>query len=134
MLDHAYHGHLRSTIALSPYKFNGSATGRPRTHVAALPTEPGALESLRAQIDAPAAFFAESLQGCGGQIVYPPGYLTRGVRGGARGRRACASPTRSRPASAASASTSGASSSTASCRTSSRSASRSATATRSARW
>jgi 4-aminobutyrate aminotransferase-like enzyme len=29
-----------------------------------------------AQIDAPAAFFAESVQGCGGQIVYPEGYLT----------------------------------------------------------
>ena len=27
-------------------------------------------------IDAPAAFFAESVQGCGGQIVYPEGYLT----------------------------------------------------------
>jgi 4-aminobutyrate aminotransferase-like enzyme len=77
VLDHAYHGHLRSQIALSPYKFNGAGgRGRPRsTHVAALPTEPGALDSLRAQISTPAAFFAESLQGCGGQIVYPPGYL-----------------------------------------------------------
>jgi 4-aminobutyrate aminotransferase-like enzyme len=73
VLDHAYHGHLRSTIALSPYKFKHDRPAR--THVAALPTEPGALQSLRDQIDAPAAFFAESLQGCGGQIVYPPGYL-----------------------------------------------------------
>jgi 4-aminobutyrate aminotransferase-like enzyme/Ser/Thr protein kinase RdoA (MazF antagonist) len=78
VLDHAYHGHLRSQIALSPYKFNGAGgTGRPRsTHVAAQPTATGALESLHAQINAPAAFFAESLQGCGGQIVYPDGYLT----------------------------------------------------------
>jgi 4-aminobutyrate aminotransferase-like enzyme len=77
VLDHAYHGHLRSQIALSPYKFDGAGgSGRPRTtRVAALPTEPGALGSLREAIDAPAAFFAESLQGCGGQIVYPPGYL-----------------------------------------------------------
>ena len=74
VLDHAYHGHLRSTIALSPYKFGSDRP--PGTHVAALPTEPGALESLSAQIEAPAAFFAESVQGCGGQIVYPPGYLT----------------------------------------------------------
>jgi len=74
VLDHAYHGHLRSTIALSPYKFGSDRP--PGTHVAALPTEPGALESLLAQIEAPAAFFAESVQGCGGQIVYPPGYLT----------------------------------------------------------
>jgi 4-aminobutyrate aminotransferase-like enzyme len=74
VLDHAYHGHLRSTIALSPYKFRDARPAR--THVAALPTKPGALDSLRAAIDAPAAFYAESLQGCGGQVVYPPGYLT----------------------------------------------------------
>ncbi|HET6550256.1 MAG TPA: aminotransferase class III-fold pyridoxal phosphate-dependent enzyme, partial [Solirubrobacter sp.] len=73
VLDHAYHGHLRSTIALSPYKFRDARP--PRTHVAALPTEPGALESLKAQLDSPAAFFAEPIQGCGGQIVYPDGYL-----------------------------------------------------------
>ena len=32
VLDHAYHGHLRSQIALSPYKFNGAggAGGRGR--------------------------------------------------------------------------------------------------------
>src|SRR3954451_1480374 len=74
VLDHAYHGHLRSTIALSPYKFKRDRPAR--TRVAALPTEAGALESLVSQIDAPAAFFAESVQGCGGQIVYPEGYLT----------------------------------------------------------
>ncbi len=74
VLDHAYHGHLSSTIALSPYKFGDA---RPAgTHVAALPTEPDALDSLREQIGEPAAFFAESLQGCGGQIVYPRGYLS----------------------------------------------------------
>ena len=71
VLDHAYHGHLSSTIAISPYKVS-----KPRARVAALPTEPNALESLRSLIDAPAAFFAESVQGCGGQIVYPEGYLT----------------------------------------------------------
>jgi 4-aminobutyrate aminotransferase-like enzyme len=71
VLDHAYHGHLSSTIAISPYKVRA-----PRARVAALPTEPGALDSLRAQVEAPAAFFAESLQGCGGQVVYPAGYLT----------------------------------------------------------
>ena len=71
VLEHAYHGHLRSTIALSPYKVRD-----PATRIAALPTEPGALESLRSLIDAPAAFYAESLQGCGGQVVYPSGYLT----------------------------------------------------------
>jgi 4-aminobutyrate aminotransferase-like enzyme/Ser/Thr protein kinase RdoA (MazF antagonist) len=71
VLDHAYHGHLSSTIAISPYKVSN-----PRARVAALPTEPKALDSLRSAIGEPAAFFAESVQGCGGQIVYPEGYLT----------------------------------------------------------
>ena len=55
VLDHAYHGHLRSTIALSPYKFRDARPAR--THVAALPTEPDALASLRAAVDAPAAIW-----------------------------------------------------------------------------
>jgi 4-aminobutyrate aminotransferase-like enzyme/Ser/Thr protein kinase RdoA (MazF antagonist) len=88
VLDHAYHGNLSSLIALSPYKFNrAGGGGRPAgTHVAPLP-DPyrGALGATAAPYaDAvrelcertpPAAFFAESLQSCGGQIVYPPGYL-----------------------------------------------------------
>jgi 4-aminobutyrate aminotransferase-like enzyme/Ser/Thr protein kinase RdoA (MazF antagonist) len=88
VLDHAYHGNLSSLIALSPYKFDrAGGRGRPAgTHVAPLP-DPyrGALgteaapyaDALRAVCDGcePAAFFAESLQSCGGQIVYPPGYL-----------------------------------------------------------
>ena len=74
VLDHAYHGHLRSTIALSPYKFRSD---RPeRTHVAALPTEPGALESLLSRSTRPPPSSPSRVQGCGGQIVYPPGYLT----------------------------------------------------------
>jgi 4-aminobutyrate aminotransferase-like enzyme/Ser/Thr protein kinase RdoA (MazF antagonist) len=86
VLDHAYHGHLSSLIALSPYKFNRrGGTGRPpATHVAALP-DPyrgrfGAdaqayADAVRDAHAAPAAFFAESLQSCGGQIVYPDGFL-----------------------------------------------------------
>ncbi|HEX6027234.1 MAG TPA: aminotransferase class III-fold pyridoxal phosphate-dependent enzyme, partial [Solirubrobacter sp.] len=66
VLDHAYHGHLSSTIAISPYKLS-----EPRARVA----EPGSLDSLRAQIDAPAAFFVEPIQGCAGQVVHPSGYL-----------------------------------------------------------
>jgi 4-aminobutyrate aminotransferase-like enzyme len=68
VLDHAYHGHLSSTIAISPYKVSD-----PRARVAV----PGSLHSLRAQIDAPAAFFTESIQGCGGQVVHPAGYLSQ---------------------------------------------------------
>jgi 4-aminobutyrate aminotransferase-like enzyme len=86
VLDHAYHGHLSSLIALSPYKFN-RAGGRgqpPETHVAPLPDpyrgryQADAAAYAGAVRDAhpePAAFFAESLQSCGGQIVYPDGYL-----------------------------------------------------------
>ena len=73
VLDHAYHGHLSSTIALSPYKFKAARAARTRT--ATLPTELGRARLLHAQIDAPAAFFAEPMQGCGGQIVHPAGYL-----------------------------------------------------------
>jgi 4-aminobutyrate aminotransferase-like enzyme/Ser/Thr protein kinase RdoA (MazF antagonist) len=73
VLDHAYHGNLTSTIELSPYKAPPPA---PRVRVAASPVTEGALESLYAAIDEPAAFFAESLQGCGGQLVYPSGYLS----------------------------------------------------------
>ncbi|ADB50671.1 aminotransferase class III-fold pyridoxal phosphate-dependent enzyme [Conexibacter woesei] len=96
VLDHAYHGHLGSQIALSPYKFDGrGGEGRaPHTHVCELPdpyrgrlrdkAATGAayardVEARVAELAAagtgPAAFFAESLQSCGGQIVYPDGYL-----------------------------------------------------------
>ncbi|GHH69313.1 4-aminobutyrate aminotransferase [Streptosporangium violaceochromogenes] len=98
VLDHAYHGHLSSQIALSPYKFNGrGGRGRPgATHVCELPdvyrgrlragrdgdlgpryaaSVAGRLAALRERGRRPAAFFAESLQSCGGQIVYPDGYL-----------------------------------------------------------
>jgi 4-aminobutyrate aminotransferase-like enzyme len=73
VLDHAYHGHLSSLIAISPYKFDrAGGGGRPATTRVAVP---GDAESVRAQADGIAAFFAEPLQGCGGQVVFPPGYL-----------------------------------------------------------
>ena len=87
VLDHAYHGHLSSLIALSPYKFNRRGG---RGQVRARPTSPplpdrrprplGTVACATQTPSAtahpePAAFFAESLQGCGGQVVYPPGYL-----------------------------------------------------------
>jgi 4-aminobutyrate aminotransferase-like enzyme/Ser/Thr protein kinase RdoA (MazF antagonist) len=75
VLDHAYHGNLSSTIALSPYKFNGRG-GRgapPTTRVAA----PGDAESVRALADGVAAFFAEPIQSCGGQVVFPAGFLEK---------------------------------------------------------
>ena len=92
VLEGAYHGNLTTLIGVSPYKFDGhGGTGRPSTtHVVPMP-DPyrGAyrgmtLETGRAFADTVrhaaqhadmAAFMAESVPGCGGQIVPPPGYL-----------------------------------------------------------
>jgi 4-aminobutyrate aminotransferase-like enzyme/tRNA A-37 threonylcarbamoyl transferase component Bud32 len=93
VVDHAYHGHTRALIDISPYKFNGKGgQGRPaRTHIAPMPDtyrgiykagdrDAGMKYARLAQraIDAApgiAAFITESLLSCGGQIVLPPGYL-----------------------------------------------------------
>ncbi|MBW3534012.1 MAG: aminotransferase class III-fold pyridoxal phosphate-dependent enzyme [Gemmatimonadetes bacterium] len=101
VLDAAYHGNTTSLIGMSPYKFAGpGGSGRPPwVHVAALPdpyrgAHRGATgeaaaayaEDVRARLrDASArggaaAFFAETLPGCGGQIVPPRGYLARAFR------------------------------------------------------
>lgn len=101
VLDAAYHGNTTSLVEMSPYKFAGPGGGGrpPWVHVAALPdpyrgphrggtTEAAAAyaEDVRARLrDAAArggaaAFFAESLPGCGGQVVPPPGYLARAFR------------------------------------------------------
>ena len=68
---------------------------------------------------------------CGGQIVFPQGFLADAYRVACARPAGCASPTRCRPGSAASGRTSGRSRRRASCPTSSPWASRSATATRS---
>ena len=62
VLDHAYHGHL----TLDDRALARTSSGRPAggTHVAALPTEPWALEPSR-QIDAPGGVLRRAvLQGC----------------------------------------------------------------------
>lgn len=92
VLDGAYHGNLTSLIDISPYKFEGRG-GYPRpatTHVVPMPDpfrgphrgmtiESGQAyaEYVRraAEQSEIAAFMAESVPGCGGQIVPPPGYL-----------------------------------------------------------
>uniref|UniRef100_T1J015 Uncharacterized protein n=1 Tax=Strigamia maritima TaxID=126957 RepID=T1J015_STRMM len=100
VIDHAYHGHLNSTIDISPYKFNHpGGQGKPGyIHVAPCPdvyrgkfrTEDWADEDL-GQLYAnevrdivaslatlgkkPRAFIAESLLSCGGQIILPHNYL-----------------------------------------------------------
>jgi 4-aminobutyrate aminotransferase-like enzyme len=96
-LDWGYHGNTNDLVEISPYKFlRKGGTGRPpHTHVAELPDpyrgrfrsydlEHGrgyaasvatALEAATARGRGAAAFIAESISGCGGQVVFPEGYL-----------------------------------------------------------
>ncbi len=91
VLDAAYHGNTSALIDISPYKFNGrGGRGKPK-HVEVMPLPdvysgpyrgPDAGARYAAHVaDAvehsrgPAAFFAESASGCGGQIFFPRGYL-----------------------------------------------------------
>jgi 4-aminobutyrate aminotransferase-like enzyme/Ser/Thr protein kinase RdoA (MazF antagonist) len=102
VIDHAYHGNLSSLIEISPYKFKGRGGSGcpPHVHVCELPdgyrgrfrySDPGsgiryAADVARkvAECEAGgrgiAAFFAESLMGCAGQIAFPPGYLQEAYR------------------------------------------------------
>ncbi len=97
VLDVAYHGNTNTCIDLSPYKFNGpGGSGRPdHVRVVDLPYPyrgryredvpdlgrryadqmPRALTELEDSGHRPAAFFAESLPSCGGQIDLPEGFL-----------------------------------------------------------
>jgi len=99
-LDHAYHGHVISLIDISPYKFNkpGGAGCPEFTSVAPVPDvyrgkhwaseHPGEDMGLLYAKDVddiitklgekgrkPSTFIAESLQSCGGQIIFPDSYL-----------------------------------------------------------
>ncbi|HEX7049085.1 MAG TPA: aminotransferase class III-fold pyridoxal phosphate-dependent enzyme [Longimicrobiales bacterium] len=102
VLEAAYHGNTNALIDLSPYKFHGPG-GRgapPTTHVVPLP-DPyrgryrgtgadigrryaahvrDAVERLAHDGRGVAAFFSESLPGCGGQIVLPDGFLAEAYR------------------------------------------------------
>jgi 4-aminobutyrate aminotransferase-like enzyme len=102
VLEHAYHGHTSTLIDISPHKFSGPG-GRgkkPWVHVAPLADdyrglyrrddkEAGPkyathvkeiLERTVAEGRGVAAFIAETLPSVGGQIVFPPGYLTEAYR------------------------------------------------------
>ncbi|WP_456427817.1 aminotransferase class III-fold pyridoxal phosphate-dependent enzyme [Rhodocaloribacter sp.] len=97
VLDGAYHGNLSSLIEISPYKFDGpgGAGAPPHVHKAAMPDpyrgpyrrddpEAGAkyaahvreaVGALQASGRRLAAFFAEPILSCGGQIVPPEGFF-----------------------------------------------------------
>uniref|UniRef100_A0A0N7ZCN1 Uncharacterized protein n=2 Tax=Scylla olivacea TaxID=85551 RepID=A0A0N7ZCN1_SCYOL len=99
-LDHAYHGHVTSLIDISPYKFNHpGGDGKPDwVHVAPVADiyrgkytdKDYTIEQLSEKYadevkmlcqksskegGRVCIFYAESMQSCGGQIVFPPGYL-----------------------------------------------------------
>ncbi|MGQ9577765.1 MAG: aminotransferase class III-fold pyridoxal phosphate-dependent enzyme [Candidatus Aminicenantales bacterium] len=97
VIDGAYHGNLSSLVSISPYKFNGPGGkgAPPYVHKVITPdpyrglyklNDPKAgekyalavkqtVEKIRAEGKRPAAFIAESMMGCAGQIIFPPGYL-----------------------------------------------------------
>ena len=98
VIDWAYHGNTGDLVELSPYKFNrAGGAGRPEhIQIAELPDpykglhkgygEDSAREYARSVEDriadikrrtgkGPAAFIAESISGCGGQVVFPQSYL-----------------------------------------------------------
>ncbi|CAL8308290.1 unnamed protein product [Arctogadus glacialis] len=97
VLDHAYHGHLKSLIDISPYKFRKLSGQKEWVHVAPLPDiyrglyredhpNPGeayadtvrdVIEDVHSKGRKISAFFCESLPSVGGQIILPQGYLTK---------------------------------------------------------
>lgn len=101
-VDVAYHGHTQALIDISPYKHNGpGGKGRPpyvqkvimpdpyRGPYTGYGVESGrryaahvqqAIEQIQAQGRGVAAFICESLPGCGGQIVFPQGYMAEAFR------------------------------------------------------
>ena len=99
ILDSAYHGHTQSLVDISPYKWYQAVDGKnyqpPTTHVLSLPDgfrgkyrvgqNELAASMYAAEVDGlvngpqggVGTFIAESIVGCGGQVVPPPGYLKR---------------------------------------------------------
>jgi len=97
IIDGAYHGNTTRLVQLSPYKFMGpGGSGHPEPWVHIVPMPDGYRGIYRGQDQAAgeaygdevgrvicescapiAGFLAESLLGCGGQIIPPQGYLAR---------------------------------------------------------
>ncbi len=99
VLDAAYHGHTNALIDISPYKFNGpGGTGKKDwVHIAPIPDDyRGAYKRDDAEAGRKyaqhvadiitnlpsgfAAYIAETLPSVGGQIVFPPHYLSEVYR------------------------------------------------------
>jgi 4-aminobutyrate aminotransferase-like enzyme len=84
-VDWGYHGNTQACVDISAYKFNrkGGAGKPDHTHLAELPdpyrgrfgADGPAYAAGIADLPPSAAFIAESISGCGGQVVFPEGYL-----------------------------------------------------------
>jgi 4-aminobutyrate aminotransferase-like enzyme/Ser/Thr protein kinase RdoA (MazF antagonist) len=84
-VDWGYHGNTNDLVEVSAYKFNraGGAGQPPHTHLAELPdpyrgrfgADGPAYAAGVADLPPSAAFISESISGCGGQVVFPDGYL-----------------------------------------------------------
>lgn len=100
-IDGAYHGHTNALIDISPYKFSGPGGNGLAEHVQVVPMPDGYRGLYRREgpnWSAPyvehvaeaaascrrrhglAAFFAEALLGCGGQLELPAGFLEGAFR------------------------------------------------------
>jgi 4-aminobutyrate aminotransferase-like enzyme/Ser/Thr protein kinase RdoA (MazF antagonist) len=95
VVENAYHGHTRKLIDVSPYKFLGpGGKGSPESWVHVVPVPDGHRgvykgdtretgiaygdavgSTIQAAGRSIAAFLAETLLSCGGQIIPPPGYF-----------------------------------------------------------
>lgn len=97
VVDHAYHGNTSSAIEVSPYKFEGTGGMGcvPSTYKTMIPDtfrgmyrkeDPDAgfkyaseveeiIQEVNQKGEKVAAFICESIIGCGGQVMLPPGYL-----------------------------------------------------------
>lgn len=105
VLQNAYHGHVVSMMEISPYKFNlpGGDGQKPHVHVLEIPDMYRGkyrncdhsedelrelyLDELKQLVNAAkkagrkiAAFFVESVQSCGGQIIYPRHWMRDAFR------------------------------------------------------
>ena len=95
VVENAYHGHTRRLVDISPYKFMGpGGKGRPEPWVHVVPMPDGFRGACRGHTEEVgraygdqvgaiiqeagrpiAAFLAETLPSCGGQVIPPPGYF-----------------------------------------------------------
>jgi 4-aminobutyrate aminotransferase-like enzyme/Ser/Thr protein kinase RdoA (MazF antagonist) len=102
VVDVGYHGNTTTLVDVSPYKHDGPGGAGPPSWVRKIPmpdqfrgsyrrgdpdagaryaaSVSDAIAALAASQEAPAAFLAESILSCGGQIVLPEGFLGEAYR------------------------------------------------------